>query len=78
MKEKNLPLDNNELSLEELTNQANEIVELLENERDLNNSKESYQKLLKLNEIIEKKFNKDLKIIIKKKNQKLKEIKEKT
>ena len=69
MKEKNLPLDNNEPSLEELTNQANEIVELLENDRDLNNSIESYQKLLKLNEIIEKKFNKDLKIIINKKNQ---------
>jgi hypothetical protein len=43
MKEKDLPLDNNPHSLEELTDQANEIIETLENEKDLSNSIESYQ-----------------------------------
>ena len=58
MKDKNLPPDNNLTSLEELTEQANQIIESLENEKDLSNSIESYQKLLKLNNIIEKKFQK--------------------
>ena len=49
MKDKNLPPDNNSSSIEELTDQANQIIESLENEKDLNNSVESYQKLLKLN-----------------------------
>ena len=63
MKDKDLPPDNNPLSLEELTDQANKIIELLENEKDLNNSVESYQELLKLNKVIEKKFSKNLKNI---------------
>ena len=63
MKEKNLLPDNNDSSLEELTNQANQIIESLENEKDLNNSVERYQELLKLNNIIEKKFYKTSKMI---------------
>ena len=63
MKDKNLPLDNDPSSLEELTDKANQIIESLENEKDLNNSIENYQKLLKLNNIIEKKFHKDNKKI---------------
>jgi predicted RNA-binding protein with EMAP domain len=63
MKEKDLPLDNNPHSLEELTDQANEIIETLENEKDLSNSIESYQELLKLNKVIEKKFHKNFKSI---------------
>ena len=63
MKDKNLPPDNNTSSLEELTDQANQIIESLENEKDLNNSVESYQQLLKLNNIIEKKFHKTSKMI---------------
>ena len=59
MKDKNLPPDNNTSSLKELTDQANQIIESLENEKDLNNSVESYQQLLKLNNIIEKKFRKN-------------------
>mgnify|MGYP001181968971 FL=1 len=43
MKDKNLPPDNNTSSLEELTDQANQIIESLENENDLNSSVESYQ-----------------------------------
>ena len=56
MKDKNLPLDNNTQSLEELTKEVNNIIESLENEKDLQNSIDSYQKLLRLNNIIEKKF----------------------
>ena len=36
---------------------ANEIIEKLENEKDLENSVNEYQKLLKLNNLIEKKFH---------------------
>jgi hypothetical protein len=63
MKDKNLPPDNNSQSLEELTKKANNIIESLEVEKYLNNSTESYQELLKLNNIIEKKFNKTVKMI---------------
>ena len=63
MKDKNLPLDNNLRSLEELTNEANNIVESLEKEKDLKNSEGNYQELLKLNNIIEKKFKKNSKNI---------------
>ena len=63
MKDKNLPLDNNTLSLEELTKEANNIIESLESEKDLQNSIDSYQQLLKLNNTIEKKFHKTSKMI---------------
>ena len=56
MKDKNLPNDYNSLSLEELTNEANRMIADLESEEDLENSKENYMELLKLNNIIEKKF----------------------
>ena len=74
MKDKNLPHDNISSSLEELTDQANQIIVSLENEKDLNNSIESYQQLLKLNKIIEKEFNKNFKSISEKTNKKVKEI----
>ena len=63
MKDKNLPPDNNSQSLEELTKEANSIIESLEAEKDLQNSIDSYQELLKLNNIIEKKFHKTTKLI---------------
>jgi hypothetical protein len=63
MKDKDLPLDNDQRSLEELTDQANKIIESLENEKDLTNSVESYQELLRLNKTIEKKFHKNFKNI---------------
>jgi|TARA_Y100000389_G_C16969330_1_gene274903 exonuclease VII small subunit len=75
MKDKNLPPDNNTVSLEELTDQANKIIEALENEKDLNNSIENYQQLLKLNKAIEKKFHTKLKSIGEETNQKVKKIK---
>ncbi len=74
MKDKNLPPDNNTSSLDELTNQVNQIIELLENEKDLNNSLESYQQLLKLNNVIQKKFKKKLKTISEETNEKVKKI----
>ena len=74
MKEKNLPLDYQHSSLEELTEKANSIIESLENEKNLDNSVDSYQELLKLNNIIEKKFQKNLKSISETTNNKIKEI----
>ena len=81
MKVSNLPDDNISQSLEELTKDINEIIEKLEEEKDLQNSIEAYQKLIRLNNIIEKKFQKKSKQIsqftkeriekiIKKKNEK--------
>ena len=74
MKDKDLPLDNDLGTLEELTDQANKIIKSLENEEDLNNSLESYQKLLKLNNIIEKKFHKNFRNISEEAKNKIKKI----
>ena len=56
MKEKNLPDDNNLRSLEQLLKEVNQIIVQLEKEKDLENSLDNYQKLIKLNNIIEKRF----------------------
>ena len=69
MKDKNIPNDYNSLSLEELTKEATKMIEDLESQKNLENSLENYQNLLKLNNIIEKKFQKDVKNI----NEKTKE-----
>ena len=74
MKEKNLPDDNNSKSLEELTVEINEIIEKLENEKNLQNSLDEYQKLIKLNNIIEKKFQKKGKNISQNTKQKINSI----
>ena len=74
MKDKILPLDYDQFTVEELTEKANKIIELLEKENNLNNSVESYQELLKINNIIEKKFHKNLKYIGEETNKKIKEI----
>ena len=75
MKEKNIPNNYNTLSIEELTNLANKMVEDLENQKDLDESIENYQKLLKLNNIIEKKFKENVKNINKKTRENLLKIK---
>ena len=49
MKEKNIPADIENKSLDELRNLADNLVDNLENEKDLDGSIEKYQKLLKLN-----------------------------
>ena len=56
MKVKNLPDDNDSKSLEELLKEVNQIIEQLEKEKNLQNSLDNYQKLIKLNNIIEKRF----------------------
>ena len=56
MKDKNLLDDIKNKSLNELTELANNIIEKLENEKDLEASMDDYQKLIKLNNMIEKKF----------------------
>ena len=77
MKDKNLPNDYNTLSLEDLTREANKMIEELENQKDLENSSESYQNLLKLNSLIEKKFQKNIKKINEKTKEKILKITEK-
>ena len=56
MKEKNLPDVINLKSLNELTQEANKIIEQIEKEKNFENSLDEYQKLIRLNNIIEKKF----------------------
>ena len=63
MKEKNLPDDNDSKSLEKLTQEINSIIEKLEKQEDLKNSLNDYHELIKLNNIIEKKFQKKSKNI---------------
>jgi hypothetical protein len=74
MKDKNLPLDNNSQSIEDLTKEVNNIIESLEKKKDLISSIEDYQELLKLNNIIEKKFQKNTKKIKEETRQKINDI----
>ena len=71
MKDKNIPNNYDSLSLEELTNEANKMIVDLENQKDLESSQEKYQNLLKLNNIIEKKFQKKIKDISQKTKDKI-------
>ena len=67
MKEKNLTNNNyNTLSIEELTKLADKMIEDLENQKNLDDTIEKYQKLLKLNSLIENKFKENVKDISKK------------
>ena len=56
MKDKILPDDINSRTLDELKYIANKIIEKLEREKNLDELTEDYKKLIKLNNIIEKKF----------------------
>ncbi len=75
MNEKNLPDDIASKSLNELTDLANKIIKNLENENNLENTSEDYLNLLKINRLIEKKFQKNFKEISLKTNFKIKDIK---
>jgi len=75
MNEKNLPDDIASKSLNELTDLADEIIKNLENENNLENTSEDYANLLKINRLIEKKFQKNFKEISDKTNFKIKDIK---
>ena len=77
MKDKNLPNIYNSLSLEELTTEANKMIEELENQKDLGNSLDKYQNLIKLNNIIEKKFQMNIKEINEKTKEKISKINQK-
>tara|TARA_B100001287_G_C22480001_1_gene433871 strand:+ start:26 stop:280 length:255 start_codon:yes stop_codon:yes gene_type:complete len=75
MNEKNLPDDITSKSLNELTDLADKIIKSLENEINLENKSEDYANLIKINKLIEKKFQKNFKEISEKSNSKIKEIK---
>ena len=77
MKDKKLPNDYNLLSLEELTIEANKMIEELENQKDLGNSLDKYQNLIKLKNIIEKKFQMNFKEINEKTKNKISKINQK-
>ena len=74
MKDKNLPDDNNSQTLDELTKDINQIIKQLEKEKNLESSLNNYQKLIKLNNIIVKKFQKKSKNINEITQQKIKNI----
>ena len=75
MNEKNLPDDIASKSLNELTDLADEIIKNLENRNNLENTSEDYVNLLKINRLIEKKFQKNFKEISDKTIFKIKDIK---
>ena len=74
MNEINLPDDIHLKSLKELMTLANKIIENLENKKDLESSLDEYQKLLKLNILIEKKFQTNSKEIADKAKSTIKDI----
>ena len=75
MNEKNLPDDIASKYLNELTDLADQIIKNLENENNLENTSEDYANLLKINRLIEKKFQKNFKEISDKTIFKIKDIK---
>ena len=75
MNEKNLPDDIASKSLNELTDLADEIIKNLENRNNLENTSEDYANLLKINRLVEKKFQKNFKEISDKTIFKIKDIK---
>ena len=63
MNEKILPVDIETKSLNELTDIADRLIQELESKKNLEESIDDYQYLIKLNNLIEKKFQKDSKNI---------------
>ncbi|OCW82882.1 exonuclease VII small subunit [Pelagibacteraceae bacterium GOM-A5] len=63
MNEKILPDDIESKSLSELTDIADRLIQELENKKNLEESIDDYQYLIKLNNLIEKKFQKNSKNI---------------
>tara|TARA_Y100001958_G_C21204547_1_gene530797 strand:- start:579 stop:833 length:255 start_codon:yes stop_codon:yes gene_type:complete len=74
MKDKNLTNNYESLTLEELTKKANKMIEELESQKDLEDSLHNYQNLIKLNKIIEKKFQKSVKNINERTKEKISKI----
>ena len=74
MNEKILPDDIESKSLSELTDIADRLIQELENKKNLEKSIDDYQYLIKLNNLIEKKFQKDSKNISESTKLKIKEL----
>ena len=74
MKDKNLPEDIKLKSLNQLKELANNIIKRLENEKNLESVIDEYQKLIKLNNLIEKKFQNNSKNISNKTKDKIVDI----
>ena len=74
MNEKILPDDIESKSLSELTDIADKLIQELENKKNLEESIEDYQYLIKLNNLIEKKFQKVSKNISESTKLKIKEL----
>ena len=74
MKDKNLPDDIKDKSLIELTQLVDNLIKNLENQKDLENSIEEYQKIISLNNFIQKKFQTASKEISEKTKNELKKI----
>ncbi len=74
MKDKILLDDINSKSLNELTDRAGKIIEKLEKTNNLESLSEDYQKLIKLNNIIQTKFQKNSKKISVEAKEKIKKI----
>ena len=74
MKDKNLLDDISNKSLSELTELVNNLVNKLEKEKNLENSITDYQKIITLNNLIQKKFQKASKEISEETTNKIKKI----
>ena len=77
MKDTNLPDDIKNKTLDELTELANNIIKNLENTKNLEDSLQDYQKLIRLNLIIEKQFQKASKDLSQSTKDKIENIKSK-
>ena len=74
MKEKNLPVDIESKSLDELKEILNNLVEKIEKNKASNQSEEGYLEIFRLNRFIEKKFQNTSKEISEKNKFKIKQI----
>ena len=74
MKDKNLQNDYDSMSLDDLTKEVNSLLQYLENHENIENETETYQNLLKLNNLIQSKFHKNTKKINQQTKEKILEI----
>ena len=77
MKEKIIPDDIKNKSLKELREMISGLIQNIETRTDLENYQEDYQKLIKLNNMIEKKFQFESKKILQSTKEKIEKIKNK-
>ena len=77
MKEKIIPDDIKNKSLKELREMISSLIQNIETRNDLENYQEDYQKLIKLNNMIEKKFQFESKKILQSTKEKIEKIKNK-